>query len=136
MWSSCGRRGSTAFAPAIGTAHGLYKSAPKIDFERVRKIVEAHPTPIVLHGGTGLSDDVFKRLIAEGCAKVNISTMLKITYCDTYRDYLDAKPQEHDPLKVMGNVREKLVTMAKGFMETFGSVGKASTVGVSGKSHG
>jgi fructose-bisphosphate aldolase class II len=128
--------GIDSFAPAIGTAHGLYKSAPKIDFDRVRKIVSAHPTPIVLHGGTGLSNDVFKRLIAEGCAKVNISTMLKINYCDEYRAYLDAKPQEHDPLKVMGAVRQKLVNMAKGFMETFGSVGKANSVIASGHPHG
>lgn len=128
--------GIDSFAPAIGTAHGLYKSAPKIDFERVRKIVSLHPTPIVLHGGTGLTDDVFKRLIAEGCAKVNISTMLKITYCDAYRNYLDAKPDEKDPLKVMAKVREQLVTMAKGFMETFGSVGKAGTAQLAGQSHG
>jgi fructose-bisphosphate aldolase class II len=117
--------GIDSFAPAIGTAHGLYKSQPKIDFDRVRQIVKAHPTPIVLHGGTGLSDDTFRKLIAEGCAKVNISTMLKITYCDGYKEYLNAKPQEHDPLKVMTNVRDKIVTMAKGFMETFGSAGKA-----------
>jgi len=117
--------GIDSFAPAIGTAHGLYKSAPKINFERVREIVTAFPVPIVLHGGTGLSDDVFKRLIAEGCAKVNVSTMLKITYCDAYREYLDAKPQERDPLKVMASVKDKLVPMVKGFMEIFGCVGKA-----------
>lgn len=117
--------GIDTFAPAIGTAHGLYKSAPKINFQRVREIVSAHPVPIVLHGGTGLADDVFQRLIAEGCAKVNISTMLKITYCDAYREYLDAKPQEHDPLKVMASVKEKLLPMIKRFMEVFGSAGKA-----------
>lgn len=128
--------GIDAFAPAIGTAHGLYKSAPKIDFDRVRQIVKAHPTPIVLHGGTGLTDDVFQRLIAEGCAKVNISTMLKITYCDGYRNYLDAKPQEHDPLKVMVAVREQMVTMAKGFMVTFGSAGKANLAGATVQTHG
>ena len=91
----------------------------------MREIVSAHPVPIVLHGGTGLADDVFQRLIAEGCAKVNISTMLKITYCDAYREYLDAKPQEHDPLKVMTSVKEKLLPMIKRFMEVFGSAGKA-----------
>ena len=128
--------GIDAFAPAIGTAHGLYKSAPKIDFDRVRQIVKAHPTPIVLHGGTGLTNDVFQRLIAEGCAKVNISTMLKITYCDGYRNYLDAKPQEHDPLKVMVAVREQMVTMAKGFMVTFGSAGKANLAGATVQTHG
>ena len=102
----------------------------------MRQIVKAHPTPIVLHGGTGLTDDVFQRLIAEGCAKVNISTMLKITYCDGYRNYLDAKPQEHDPLKVMVAVREQMVTMAKGFMETFGSAGKANLAGATVQTHG
>ena len=115
-----------SFAPAIGTAHGLYKTAPKIDFDRVEAIVKAHATPIVLHGGTGLSNETFRRLIAAGCAKVNISTMLKIVYCDSYREYLDAKPQEHDPLKVMAHVHNKIVTMAKGFMEVFGSAGKAA----------
>jgi fructose-bisphosphate aldolase class II len=124
-----------SFAPAIGTAHGLYKSAPKINFARAREIVTAYPVPLVLHGGTGLTDDVFKRLIAEGCAKVNISTMLKITYCDTNREYLNAKPNEHDPLKLMANVREKLVPMIKTFMETFGSAGKAAAA-VGAHSHG
>lgn len=127
--------GIDSFAPAIGTAHGLYKSAPKIDFDRVHQIVKAHPVPIVLHGGTGLTDDVFQRLIAAGCAKVNISTMLKITYCDTYRTYLDANPQQHDPLKVMAAVREQLVPMAKRFMEVFGSAGKAETVCGTVQSH-
>jgi ketose-bisphosphate aldolase len=121
--------GIDSFAPAIGTAHGLYKSAPKINFDRVREIVTAYPVPIVLHGGTGLTDDVFKRLIAEGCAKVNISTMLKITYCDANREYLDAKPNEHDPLKLMASVREKILPMIRTYMETFGSAGKAAAVG-------
>ena len=118
--------GIDSFAPAIGTAHGLYKAAPKINFARAREIVTAHPTPLVLHGGTGLTDDVFKQLIAEGCAKVNISTMLKIVYCDANREYLNTKPGEHDPLKLMASVREKLVPMVKGFMDIFGSAGKAA----------
>jgi len=114
------------FAPAIGTAHGLYKAAPKINFDRVREIVKAYPVPIVLHGGTGLSNETFQELIAAGCAKVNISTMLKITFCDGYRTYLDRKPDEHDPLKVRASVHGDIVKMAKGFMEVFGSVGKAA----------
>ena len=52
-----------SFAPAIGTAHGLYKKEPRINFERVSEIVAAQPLPIVLHGGTGLTDQVFKELI-------------------------------------------------------------------------
>jgi fructose-bisphosphate aldolase class II len=117
--------GIDCFAPAIGTAHGLYKTEPKINFERVEAIVAECPTPIVLHGGTGLSDETFKRLIAAGCAKVNISTMLKITFADSFRSYLEGKPKEYDPMKLQKAVHDDLVKMAKGFMETFGSAGRA-----------
>lgn len=117
--------GIDCFAPAIGTAHGLYKTEPKINFARVEAIVAECPTPIVLHGGTGLSDETFKRLIAAGCAKVNISTMLKITFADSFRNYLEAKPKEYDPMKLQKAVHDDLVKMAKGFMETFGSAGQA-----------
>jgi ketose-bisphosphate aldolase len=117
--------GIDCFAPAIGTAHGLYKAEPKINFERVEAIVDRCPTPIVLHGGTGLSADTFKRLIAAGCAKVNISTMLKITFAESFKNYLEAKPTEYDPMKLQKAVHTDLVKMAKGFMETFGSAGKA-----------
>jgi ketose-bisphosphate aldolase len=117
--------GIDCFAPAIGTAHGMYKTEPKIDFARVEAIVAKRPTPIVLHGGTGLSNDTFKRLIAAGCAKVNISTMLKITLADSFRNYLEAKPKEYDPIKLQKAVHDDLVKVAKGFMETFGSAGRA-----------
>ena len=117
--------GVDCFAPAIGTAHGLYKAEPKINFDRVEMIVAQRPTPIVLHGGTGLSSDTFKRLISAGCAKVNISTMLKITFADSFRNYLDAKPKEYDPMKLQKAVHTDLVKMARGFMETFGSAGRA-----------
>jgi fructose-bisphosphate aldolase class II len=117
--------GIDCFAPAIGTAHGLYKVEPKINFARVETIVARCPTPIVLHGGTGLSSDTFKRLIAAGCAKVNISTMLKMTFADSFRNYLEAKPKEYDPMKLQKAVHTDLVKMAQGFMETFGSPGRA-----------
>ncbi len=117
--------GIDCFAPAIGTAHGLYKTEPKINFARVEAIVAKCPTPIVLHGGTGLSNETFKKLIAAGCAKVNISTMLKITLADSFKNYLEAKPKEYDPMKLQKAVHDDLVKMAKGFMETFGSAGRA-----------
>jgi fructose-bisphosphate aldolase, class II len=117
--------GIDCFAPAIGTAHGLYKTEPKINFERVEAIVGRSPTPIVLHGGTGLSDATFRRLIAAGCAKVNISTMLKITFAESFKTYLEAKPKKYDPMKLQKAVHDDIVKMAKGFIETFGSAGRA-----------
>ena len=119
--------GIDCFAPAIGTAHGLYKTEPTINFDRVAQIVSRVSTPIVLHGGTGLSESTFHRLIGSGCAKVNISTMLKITFADGFRTYLESKPKEYDPLKLLKAVHSNVVSMAKGFMEIFGSAGKSGS---------
>jgi len=118
--------GIDSFAPAIGTAHGLYKGTPKINFERVSEIVAAEPVPLVVHGGTGLSDDTFRELIRRGAPKVNISTQLKITLADGFREYLAAKPTEYDPLKLLGAVKKKVTEQVAHFMRVFGSEGKAA----------
>lgn len=68
--------GVDALAIAIGTAHGAYKSKPKLDIERLKEIRAVLDTPLVLHGGSGLSDDDFKNTIQNGIAKVNIFTDL------------------------------------------------------------
>ena len=68
--------GVDALAIAIGTAHGAYKSKPKLDIGRLQKIRSALDTPLVLHGGSGLSDDDFRNTIKNGIAKVNIFTDL------------------------------------------------------------
>ena len=67
-----------ALAVAIGTAHGAYKEKPQLDIERLKSIRSKIDTPLVLHGGSGLSDDDFKNTIREGIAKVNIFTDLCI----------------------------------------------------------
>jgi ketose-bisphosphate aldolase len=118
--------GIDSFAPAIGTAHGVYKGTPHINFERVAEIVAAEPTPLVVHGGTGLSDEVFQRLISQGAVKINISTQLKITFADAFRAYLAEKPTEYDPLRLLGSVKKSVQAMAAGYMRVFGSVGKAA----------
>ena len=66
--------GVDVFAPAIGNAHGVYKTTPKLDAQRVTDIVAATGVPVALHGGTGMTPDQFSSLIQRGCAKVNIST--------------------------------------------------------------
>ena len=68
--------GVDALAISIGTAHGAYKSKPKLDLNRLNEISKAIPTPLVLHGGSGLSDDDFRNSIANGISKVNIFTDL------------------------------------------------------------
>ena len=70
------KTGVDALAIAIGTAHGAYKNKPCLDIERLKKIRNRVDTPLVLHGGSGLSDDDFKSVIREGIAKMNIFTDL------------------------------------------------------------
>jgi fructose-bisphosphate aldolase class II len=118
--------GIDSFAPAIGTAHGVYKGTPKINFERVSQIVAAEPIPLVVHGGTGLPEETFQELIRRGAPKINISTQLKITLADGYREYLNERPTEYDPLKLLAAVKKRLVEQASYFMRVFGGAGRAA----------
>lgn len=117
--------GIYCYAPAIGTAHGFYKAAPQIRFDHMERLVAATSMPMVLHGGTGLSEDTFHGLIALGAAKVNISTDLKRTYADGFRNYLAAKPNEYNPIKFISAVRDDVIAMAQHYFRLFGSEGQA-----------
>lgn len=92
--------GVDAFAPAVGTAHGVYKGEIDIDYDLFEEINGFSKAPLVLHGGTGLSDTMFYRLIDLGAAKVNISTAIKIAYCQGMKTYLEENPNQNDPLKL------------------------------------
>ncbi len=72
------RTGVDALAIAVGNAHGAYKLPPKLDFERIRTIASTVDVPLVLHGGSGLTDDDFKQAIKEGISKVNIFTDINV----------------------------------------------------------
>ena len=89
------------FAPAIGTAHGVYKGEPKIAFDRLEEISKLSDTPLALHGGTGLSEEVFKKSIALGCSKINLSTQLKYAFINGCVDYFNENPNEYNPLTLL-----------------------------------
>lgn len=72
------KTGVDALAIAVGTAHGAYKLPPKLDFDRIRTIARTIDVPLVLHGGSGLTDQDFKRAIQEGISKVNIFTDINV----------------------------------------------------------
>ncbi len=84
------KTGVDALAIAVGTAHGPYKFKPKLDFDRIRTIAELIPdTPLVLHGGSGLSDSDFQKAITAGISKVNIFTDLDTAAATAARESLD-----------------------------------------------
>jgi ketose-bisphosphate aldolase len=119
--------GVDVFAPAIGNAHGVYTSAPALDAQRVSDIVAAVDIPMALHGGTGMSDDQFTDLIARGCAKINISTALKVSYMRANLEFLkqaEAK-DKWDPPSLFTAVGAAVKEMAADHMRRFGSAGKA-----------
>lgn len=68
------KTGVDALASAVGTAHGAYKLPPKLDFERIHTIADTIDIPLVLHGGSGLRNQDFRRAIDEGISKINIFT--------------------------------------------------------------
>jgi len=119
--------GVDVFAPAIGNAHGTYKTTPHLDSQRVTEIVEATGIPVALHGGTGMTPEQFRDLIARGCAKVNISTALKIAFMQSGLDFMTAHPGVYDPPQLFAAQREAVMEMAKYHIRIFGSEGKAWT---------
>ena len=96
------------FAPAVGTAHGVYTGEPKIADDRIEDISARTGVPLALHGGTGLSDEVFRKCISLGCAKVNISTQLKYAFIDGFIAYHTKNNTEYNPLKVIEAQFEEL----------------------------
>jgi ketose-bisphosphate aldolase len=121
----CAQVSLDCFAPAIGTAHGIYKGEPKIAFDRLQEIAQRTGLPMALHGGTGLSDQVFRRCISLGCAKVNISTQLKYAHIDGFVDYYRSNDKEYNPLKNMAAQYERLKEGIIKNIQLFGSAGRA-----------
>jgi len=125
------RTGVDIFAPAIGTAHGVYKTKnPKVDFERlaaINKLLngDSVKTPLVVHGGTGLPEDYIQKLIEAGGAKFNVSTELKRTLIDAKFEYIAAHREEYDPGKVDTAARDAIRVAVMHWIDMLGSEGKA-----------
>ena len=125
------RTGLDIFAPAIGTAHGVYKTKnPKVDFERlatINKMLNSNgvQTPLVVHGGTGLPEDYIQKLIEAGGAKFNVSTELKRVLIDAKYDYICAHREEYDPGKVDVAARDAIRKAVGHWIDMLGSAGKA-----------
>ncbi len=119
------RSGADFLAAAIGTAHGFYKTAPKLDIDTLRQIRGETDYPLVVHGGTGLSDETVRELVEAGACKFNVSTQIKKTYVDAIYDYIHRNRAEYNILKVLTQAREELVEMIAGYIRLLGGAGKA-----------
>jgi ketose-bisphosphate aldolase len=115
----------SAFACAVGTAHGFYHGEPKVDFDRIEKINSLTHTPMALHGGSGLSDEVFRKAIARGAGKINISTNLKHVFVESFVDYHSANPKDFEPLRLIDAQYQACKALFAGFIEKFGGKDRA-----------
>ena len=104
-----------SLAVAIGTAHGLYKGNPKLDFDRLVEIRNKVSIPLVLHGASDVPEDLVKKAIRLGICKVNIATDLKIPFSNAVKKYFNENPEANDPRKYMtpGKIAMKEIVRAK-----------------------
>lgn len=114
--------GVDALAVAIGSAHGVYKTKPKLSIDRLREIRAAVDAPLVLHGGSGLSDEDFRCSIREGMAKVNIFTDLCLAGQRAMAEGISAG---RDYLTIRNMKVEAIKEAVKTKMRLFGCEGKA-----------
>jgi fructose-bisphosphate aldolase class II len=117
--------GIDALAVAIGNSHGKYRGEPRLDFDRLAAIRDAAGIPLVLHGGSGISDDNFRRAISLGIAKINFFTGMSLAALSATRDYFDRGGEAYnDYPQMIGEVKAAVRRTVEAQMQVFGSAGK------------
>ena len=123
--------GTTMLAAGIGNIHGKYPANWKgLDFDALAKIKEAvGDMPLVLHGGTGIPDDMIAKAISLGVAKINVNTECQLVFAEATRKYIEAgkdlEGKGFDPRKLLAPGFEAIKAKVKEKMELFGSVNRA-----------
>lgn len=115
--------GVDILAVAIGSAHGVYKGEPELDFERLCQIRATLDAPLVLHGGSGISDEDFRTAIAGGISKVNIYTDMALAAVGAMQEGLADPTMNY--IRVQRAVQEAIKGVVVRYMQLFGSAGKA-----------
>ena len=113
-----------SLAIAIGTAHGLYKGEPKLDFERLKEIRSKVSIPLVLHGASDVPDELVKEAISLGICKVNVATDLKSPFADAVKKFFNENSKESDPRKYMTPGKEAMKEIVKHKIEVCGSANR------------
>lgn len=116
--------GIDSLAVAIGTAHGLYKGEPKLDFDRLEQIRAKVSVPLVLHGASDVPDDLVKKAISLGICKVNVATDLKIPFSDAIKKYFAENPKANDPRKYLTPAKEAMRRVTRHKIEVCGSANR------------
>lgn len=119
------KTGIDSLAVAIGTAHGVYKSSPRLDYDRLKQIRQKVDVPLVLHGASGLSEEQMRMCVQNGICKVNVATELRIAWTDTLKRVLAERPDKFDPKVAAKEARNAVKEIVKEKIQILGSAGKA-----------
>ena len=119
------KTGVDSLAVGIGTAHGVYKGEPKLQFDILSQIREEVDIPLVLHGTSGVPDEAVRECIKRGICKVNYATDLRIAFTKGVNAVLGERPDTIDPKKYNAAGREEVKKYVMSKMEVCQSVGKA-----------
>lgn len=115
-----------ALAISIGNVHGFYKGEPNLDFKRLEDIAREIPIPLVLHGGSGISDEDFKKAISLGIGKINFYTQMSAAAVQSIREFLNQNPKVSSFPDVIKKGLVALKEQVKDRMDVFGSAGKCA----------
>ncbi len=119
------KTGIDSLAIAIGTAHGIYATAPVLDKNRLKEIRDVVSIPLVLHGASGLKDEDMIDCVKLGICKINFATELRIAYSDGLKDYFKRDPDVFDPKKYGAMGREYVKELVMEKIKICGCDGKA-----------
>lgn len=114
-----------SLAPAIGSAHGIYKGIPKINYNLIRDVQLNTNLPLVLHGGSGIPDNIIKESIQCGINKLNINTDLQVVWSKAVRIFLQENTEVYDPRKVIKSGEEAMKKMIASKIALLGSANRA-----------
>ncbi len=117
--------GADSLAVAIGTAHGIYQTPPKLDLGRIPLLAAKTGLPLVLHGASGLSDATVREAVAKGMAKVNFATELRQAFTKGVRAALAAQPQSFDPKKYLAQGQRCVQQLIEHKIQVCGGIGQA-----------
>lgn len=110
-----------SLAISIGTAHGAYKGETRIDFDRLEKIADTVGIPLVLHGGSMVTEEDIKKAITLGISKININTELRLAFSNYLREFLQNHPEEYVPGKILDGVISEISKVCEEKIKIFGS---------------
>jgi fructose-bisphosphate aldolase class II len=117
--------GVDCVAIAVGTAHGMYAAEPNIRFDIIKKVADAIPVPVVLHGGSGVPDEDIRNAILAGVGKINVNTENQVACTEAIRQALNKDSKVIDPRKYLTPARKAMVDVVRSKILLFGSSNKA-----------